>query len=86
MEIIIAKNEPNLKPVPAAREEQIVEAAIKIQSAIAGEKSKAENLKNENLLKIFRYGSQILEIARPNFEYCAPGNQLSMTRIKHKSV
>lgn len=82
IETSIAKNEPNLIPAPVESPEQIVEAANKTQSATAGEKSNAENLKNESFRNKFKYGSQIEDKNLPNPEYSAPENHVKITRIK----
>ena len=75
-----------LNPRPVARLEKNVCAAIKTHNAIAGVKSKEENRKNLNRRKMSRYGSQIWHKICPNFEYSAPGNQVSMTRTKQRIV
>ena len=73
-----------LRPAPVASPAQNDWAAIKTQRAIAGVKSKDEKRRNLNLRKIFRYGSHIWLRSWPNFEYSAPGNQVSMILMKQR--
>ncbi len=54
IEISIASSEPSLNAFPVENPEKIVDAAIKIQRAIAGVKSNAEKRRNENLLNLLR--------------------------------
>ena len=85
--VIASARREDIEKVPvAAMLEQTVEAAIKTQRAIAGVKSNIEKWNQVKLRKRFKYGSQNWQRILPIDEYCAPGNHVSIMRIKHKSV
>ena len=86
MESSIASTLPSVMREPRAKLAKMFERAMSTQSATAGEKSKAEKRRKRSPRKRFKNGSQSELKKRPNPECCAPGNQVSMTRIKHKSI
>ena len=71
---------------PFARRCKNEELNAKTPIAKAGEKSKLPKRKKRIFLNRFKNGSQRFAKNCPNFEYCADGNQVSITRTKTKSV